>query len=100
MISLIIAEGALEMLQFLSKRELGYFKELRDLKNVRTNRYFSATTISTRLKELTQYAAIEKVISTVNGRNVVAYKITKAGLRALEMAGAFEEDLKKVLKKP
>ncbi len=99
MISLIIAEGALEILDFLSKREVGHFKELRKLKNMRTGTFFSTTTISSRLKELLEYNAIEKTISISSGRNVVAYKISSAGRRALELADRFDKELGEVLKK-
>ncbi len=99
MIILIISEGAIEILHFLNQREVGYFKELRNLKNLRTGRYFSASTISTRLKELSDYGAIEKAISTVSGRNVVAYRINEAGKKTLELADRFEGELKRVLKK-
>ncbi len=99
MITLIISEGTLEILQFLGKQKTGYFKELRNLKNIRTGRYFSSNTISSRLKELVEHGAIEKTVSEVSKRNVVAYEITPAGKKALDLADKFEDELRIVLKK-
>jgi DNA-binding HxlR family transcriptional regulator len=98
MISLIIGEGALEILQFLAKREVGYFKELRNLKNMRTKRDFSPTTISMRLKELIEMGAVSKEVASISNRNVVAYKITDGGRTCLILADKFENELKKALK--
>lgn len=99
MITVIISEGALEVLQFLNTREIGFFKELRKLKNMRTGTFFSTTTISNRLKELTEYGAIEKTIAVNNKRNVVAYRISESGRKTLELADKFDDELKRVLKK-
>jgi len=99
MITLIISEGALEILQFLNERDVGYFKELRKLKNIRTQTFFSTTTISNRLKELLEYGAIGKTISMSSGRNVVGYKITETGKKAVVLADKFEDELRKILKK-
>lgn len=98
MMALIIGEGALEILQFLAKREVGYFKELRDLKNIRTEKFFSPSTISFRLKELIQCGAVSRQIAVSSGRNVVAYKITETGKQSLELADKFENELRAILK--
>lgn len=95
---MLLAEGSIEILEFLNKHKMGYFKQLRDLKNFRTERFFSASTVSNRLKELVEYGALEKTIATSQGRNVVAYQITPAGSEALKLTDRFEEELRKILK--
>ena len=97
---LILSDGTIEILEYLSKREYGYFKDLRNLINYRTNKYFSSTTISVRIKELVTCGAIEKIIASEKGRNVVAYKLTSNGTSAYDLSINFEEELKKYLKLP
>ncbi|MGB7532438.1 MAG: hypothetical protein WA977_05590, partial [Halobacteriota archaeon] len=57
----------------------------RELVNSRTGKIFSPNTISTRLKELVEVGALERIITkTKRERDVVGYKITPEGLKALE----------------
>lgn len=97
--SLIISEGTLEILQFLKERELGHFKDLRKLRNIRTDRFFSSNTVSARLKELVEFGAIRKTVSDSTGRNTVAYELTDEGEKSLELAERFEKELQAVLHK-
>ena len=71
---------------------------LRDLKNIRTEKFFSPSTISFRLKELIQCGAVSRQIAVSSGRNVVAYKITETGKQSLELADKFESELRMILK--
>ncbi len=98
-ISLLVSEGTLEILKYLAERDVGHFKELRSLKNFRTKRNFSSNTISLRIKELVGYGAIERTISDSKGRNLVAYRITDAGRKCIELADKFDDELSVVLKK-
>lgn len=96
---LIISEGALEILQRIQLDGISNFKTLRNLKNLRTGKTFSPNTISARLKELREYGAIEATLTQKSGRNVIVYKLTESGIKALQLADKFEAELKQVLKK-
>jgi len=97
---MLLSEGTLEILASMRQAEVAYFKDLRKLKNERTGRIFSANTLSARLKELEKIRAIRKVPSTTtSGRNVVAYKITPQGVKALEISQKYEDELAKFLSK-
>lgn len=97
MVSLLLSEGCLEILDFLNEQKSGHFNEFRALYNSRTDRIFSANTISTRLKELVELGAIKKIVSTSQkGRNSVGYKITEKGKNVLEIAYRFENELKNI----
>jgi len=98
LIGLIVSEGTLEILKYLEKADVGHFRDLRDLKNLRTKKNFSSNTISARLKELVKYGAIERTIYEVSGRGVAAYKITVAGKKCIEIADKFEGELRRELK--
>lgn len=99
LITLIISEGTVEILYYLSQRDVGYFKDLRNLRNIRTGRCFSATTVSTRVKELIEKGAIERTIALSGSRNVIAYRITDIGKKAISITDDFEEELRKIFKK-
>lgn len=100
MVNLLLSEGALELLEFLKNTESGHFNDFRSIKNTRTNKQLSANTISSRLKELVEKGAIERVVSSSKtGRNVVAYQITAKGKKALELAHTFEGKLSELFYK-
>lgn len=100
LIDLLISEGALEILEFLKEARTAHFNDFRIIKNGRTSKIFSANTISNKLKELEKIGAIERVVSTSpKGRNVVAYRITSYGEKALEIAYRLETELRKAMKK-
>jgi len=96
---MIISEGALEILQHLQRQGKASFKELRNLKNIRTGKTFSPNTVSSRLKELRAYEAITATIVDSNGRNKIVYELTENGKKALQLADKFEGELKQILKK-
>lgn len=98
-ISLMVSEGTLEILKYLAEHDIGHFKELRSLKNFRTKKSFSSNTISLRIKELVGYGAIARTISDSKGRNLVAYQITDAGRRCIELADKFDDELGTILKR-
>ena len=98
LIDMLLAEGALEVLSAVKQGRTAHFKDLRVLKNERTNHVFSGNTLSARLKELEKLGAIKRIISvTDKGRNVVAYSITPNGIKTLEISQRYEEELSRVL---
>ena len=97
--NMIISEGALEILQCLQKQGEASFKDLRNLKNIRTGKTFSPNTVSSRLKELRNYEAITATIIDSSGRNKIVYELTENGKKALQLADKFEGELKQILKK-
>jgi len=97
---MLLAEGALEILEAATQAKGIHFKDLRQLKNSRTGKTFSANTLSTRLDELEQIGAIKRIVSTTEtGRSTVGYKITASGLKALEISNRYEQELSKFLNK-
>ena len=93
-LNLILSEGTLEILEFANDIKPKCFTDFKGLINARTGRVFSPNTLSTRLKELVEIGAIERVITkTESDRDVVGYKITPEGLKALEIAYTYEKNL-------
>lgn len=93
-INLILSEGALEILEISKDRKPKHFGDFRELRNSRTGKCFSPSTISARLKELVEIGALERMITkTEGGRDVVGYKMTPAGLMALNISYEYEEKL-------
>lgn len=98
--NMILREGSLDILELSKDRNSKQFADFRNLKNSRTGKYFSQTTISDRLKELIEIKALQKVITRSKlDKDVVGYKITDIGMKVLETAYEFEERLKVVIKK-
>ncbi len=96
---MLLREGALEILELAKDKQPKQFANFKDLKNSRTTKYFSQTTISDRLKELVDIKALEKVITKSKlKKDVVGYKITQNGLKILETAYEFEDRLEKIIK--
>jgi DNA-binding HxlR family transcriptional regulator len=96
---MILAEGSLEILDFLGSHEIGFFKDLRKIINPRTKKPFGATTISARLKELEKAKALERIAAQTNlRRNTVGYRITSEGRKAFQLSVEFEKNLSKFLK--
>ncbi len=99
-LDMILSEGTLDLLESMKDEKPKYFKQFRELKNERTSSGYSPSTISTRLKELINIGAVERVITkTETGREVAGYKITQKGITALQLSYDYEERLKGVFKK-
>lgn len=97
---MILSEGTLDLLEFMKDEKPKYFKQFRELRNERTNRKYSPSTISSRLKELITLGAVERAITkTETGREVAGYEITKKGIEALELSYEYENKLEGMFKK-
>ena len=100
LVNMLISEGTIEILKFLEDGGLRQFGDVRNLINPRTNKAFSQTTLSNRLRELVKCGILEQqILAREKGRSTIGYKITQNGLRTLEVARKFERALEKVLKK-
>ena len=100
LLNMILSEGSLEILEIAKDSEPKHFTDFRELVNSRTGKVFSPNTISTRLKELVEVGALERIITkTKRERDVVGYKITSGGLKALETSYKYEEELQTVFGK-
>ena len=96
---MLLSEGALEILEYISESSIARFVHFKELTNSRTGKVFSANTLSARLKELTAAGAIENiVVASPKQRKLVGYRLTPAGKKALELAREYEEKLGRVLK--
>lgn len=94
LLNMILSEGSLEILEAAKDGESKHFTDFRALVNSRTGKIFSPNTISTRLKELVEIGALERIITkTQRDREVVGYRITPEGLKALEISYWYEEKL-------
>ena len=94
LLNMILSEGSLEILEAAKDVKSKHFADFRALVNSRTGKIFSPNTISTRLKELVEVGALERIITkTQRDREVVGYRITPEGLKALEISYRYEEKL-------
>ena len=98
-LDMLLSEGSLDILNFLKNNKTGQFTQLLKLKNKRTNKGFSPTTISARLDELEKMGAIATLAVKTSRRRTLGYQITAKGLKILETAYEFEETLKGIINK-
>ncbi|MGB7532501.1 MAG: hypothetical protein WA977_05920 [Halobacteriota archaeon] len=100
LLNMILSEGSLEILEIAKDGEPKHFTDFRELVNSRTGKVFSPNTISTRLKELVEVGALKRIITkTKRERDVVGYKITSKGLKALDISYRYEEELQTALER-
>ena len=100
LLNMILSEGSLEILEVAKDGKSKHFTDFRELVNHRTGKIFSPNTISTRLKELVDIGALERIITkTQRDRDVVGYRITSDGLKAHEISYRYEEELQNCFKK-
>jgi len=100
LLNMILSEGSLEILEIAKDSEPKHFTDFRELVNSRTGKVFSPNTISTRLKELVEVGALKRIITkTKRERDVVGYKITSKGLKALDISYRYEEELQTALER-
>lgn len=84
----IMNNGTIEMLKASADKKPKRFEDFRDLINSKTNKRFSPSTISFKLKELTELGMLKRILTkTRTGRVVVGYVITGKGI---EVVGLFE----------
>jgi len=99
LLDMLLAEGSLDILSFLKANKTGQFTDLLKLKNKRTNRGFSPTTISARLDELEGIGAITTLAVKTKRRRVLGYAVTNTGIEILSAAFNFEERLKEIVER-
>ncbi|MBI5046955.1 hypothetical protein HZC07_04470 [Candidatus Micrarchaeota archaeon] len=98
-LSMLLAEGCLNLLEYLKTNRNGQFKELAKLKNKRTGKTFSPNTISARLDDLEEMGAIRTTALKTDRKRVLAYEITEKGLAILDLAYYFEQKLNGIISK-
>lgn len=96
-LDMLLSEGSLDILTFLKDKKIGQFSDLLKLKNKRTGRGFSPTTISARLDDLETMKAISTVAVKTRRRRVLGYQITDKGIKILETAYEFEKRLNDII---
>ncbi|MBU2639300.1 MAG: hypothetical protein KKG75_01185 [Nanoarchaeota archaeon] len=90
--------GGLEILKKGMDRKPKHFENFRSILNHKTNRKFSPSTISLRLKQLIKLGALKRTITeTKTGREVVGYIITKKGIQIIKFFDKSEEELNLIL---
>ena len=95
--SFIFLNNNLVILQYLKdKNKAIQFKELRDIKNPKTNKKFSSATVSKLLKELENEDLINNEIIKLNKRKTLGYVITEKGNKTIKVLKETEEKLEKL----
>ncbi|MBU0591579.1 MAG: hypothetical protein ABIJ10_02645 [Candidatus Micrarchaeota archaeon] len=97
-LNMLLAEGSLDILEYLQKNRTAQFKDLAKLKNKRTGNTFSPNTISARLDDLEEMKAIQPTSVKTSRKRVLAYEITEKGEKILEVASSFEKTLDDIIK--
>lgn len=72
------------------------FKTLRDLKNPKTNKKFSSSTIASKLKELEEGGLLENEVVQTKSKKVLGYVLTDTGKSALSILRETEQKLKRL----
>ena len=92
--------GRLEILKKCADGKPKHFEDFRSILNYKTNKKFSPSITSLRLKQLIKLGALKRTIAkTKTGREVVGYIITKKGIKITDFFDKSEEDLNLILKK-
>lgn len=97
-LDMLLSEGSLDILTFLKDKKTGQFSDFLKLKNKRTSRGFSPTTISARLDELESMKAITTTAIKTSRRRVLGYQVTEKGVKILETAYEFERRLSEIVR--
>ena len=92
-LDMLLAEGALDILQYLKTNKIGQFNQFLEIRNKRTGKGFSPTTISARLDDLEKMNAVTTIAVRTKKRRVLGYQITPKGTRILTTAFDFEKTL-------
>lgn len=96
-LDMLLAEGSLDILQYLKTNKIGQFSQFLELRNKRTGKGFSPTTISARLDDLEKMNAVMTTAVRTKKRRVLGYQISETGLRILETAYEFEKRLSGII---
>ena len=92
-LDMLLSEGSLDILAYLRDNKVGQFGNFLKIKNRRTGRSFSPTTVSARLDELENMGALTTKAIKTSRRRVLGYQITEKGLKILETSYEFERKL-------
>ncbi len=98
-LKMLLAEGSLDILEYLKGKGSAQFKDFSQLKNKRTGKKFSPNTISARLNELEEMGAIRSGSVKTERKRVLGYELTDKGSRIMEMAYEFEDKLEFLIRK-
>ena len=93
----IFSNGIKEILQFLIDKEVKSFTQIKKIKNLKTNKVFSANTIALRLKSLEKNNLIERKMVKNEDRWLVGYAVTEKGIKILKVYDQINEDINKIL---
>lgn len=94
---LIMNNGTIEMLKASSDKKPKRFEDFRELVNSKTNKRFSPSTVSIKLKELTALGLLKRVLTkTKTGRVVVGYVITQKGIEVLGLFESYNAKLRSI----
>lgn len=95
----ILANGTLEILKKTIDKKPKHFEDFRGLVNYKTNKKFSPSTISLRLKQLIKLGTLKRTITeTRTGREVVGYVISEKGIKIIKFFDKCEGELELILK--
>lgn len=93
----IMNNGTIEMLKASADKKPKRFEDFRELINPKTNKRFSPSTISFKLKELTELGMLKRVLTkTRTGRIVVGYVITQKGIDVLGLFESYNAKLRSI----
>ncbi|MEW6063292.1 MAG: hypothetical protein AB1571_02905 [Nanoarchaeota archaeon] len=89
--------GIQEILQFLSNKETKTFNKIKQIKNQKTDKVFSANTIALRLLYLEEKQLIKRKMFKNGKRWHIGYIITDKGLRLLKFYNNIGIEFKKLI---
>lgn len=97
-LDMLLSEGSLDILAHLKVNKTGQFGNFMKLKNKRTGKGFSPSTISARLDDLERMGAVTTTAMRTKRRRVLGYQMTEKGLKILETAYEFERKLSEIIR--
>lgn len=90
-------DGTIELLKICTDKKPKRFEDFREIINPKTNKSFSPSTISFKLKELTDLGMLKRIVTkTRTDRVVVGYVITQKGIGVLHIFQAYKTKLKSI----
>lgn len=96
-ITFLLNDCTFDILDYINKNTSAVqFKELKTLSNPKTNKKYSSSTISEKLKDLTNENLLEKVIIKNKSPTQNGYILTLKAKKALELLKETENEYKKL----
>lgn len=93
----IFSQNTLIILDYIKNQNKPIqFKELRDIKNPKTNKKFSSATVSKTLKELEENKLIDNEIIKIQKRKTLGYITTEKGNKTINLLKETQEKLEKL----